>query len=271
MLVFNCTKAASDFFTVSRRGQKQTPIEDKPTESIFDVGTALEPISQWLVHVIKVQRKNVIVAMHVHTRYAMVFCSVKKGDWLEFTNLLVERLFNNLHFFMEEFEWGDDDSFREMFNCFLAHHPRPYFCQRGDRSVQSHINDVAWQFEDRVYQVGTLPDNEFESASFDEWVNSLLRKTKVSKDYFYPDEEMFLQWVSHYGQLHDNELELVRPFFSSLRCQMIDTIQDEAKIAEIQAQMEMVAASMTNETSQEKATIPDNVVDLFAFKSDVKH
>jgi hypothetical protein len=52
---------------------------------------------------------------------------------------------------------------------------------------------------------------------------------------------------------------------------MIDSIQDEAKIAEIQAQMEMVAASMTNETSQEKATISDNVVDLFAFKSDVKH
>ncbi len=82
---------------------------------------------------------------------------------------------------------------------------------------------------------------------------------------------MFLQWASHYGQLHDNELELVRPFFSSLRCQMIGSIQNEAKIAEIQAQMEMVAASMKNETSQEKATIPDNVVDLFAFKSDVKH
>lgn len=65
MLVFNCTKAASDFFTVSRRGQKLTPIEGKPTESISEAGTALEPISQWLVHVIKVQRKNVIVAMYI--------------------------------------------------------------------------------------------------------------------------------------------------------------------------------------------------------------
>ncbi|MCG9626557.1 hypothetical protein L1D34_17135 [Vibrio mediterranei] len=48
------------------------------------------------------------------------------------------------------------------------------------------------------------------------------------------------------------QLALVRPFFSSLRCQMIGIIQDEAKIVEIQAQLKMVTASMTNKALQEK-------------------
>ncbi|MCG9721482.1 hypothetical protein [Shewanella sp. Isolate7] len=73
--------------------------------------------------------------MHVETRYSMVFVGIQKGDWLEFTNQLLERVFNNMQFFGEEFEMCDEESFEEMFNEFINLHPRPFFCQRGDRSV----------------------------------------------------------------------------------------------------------------------------------------
>ncbi|MGD6740097.1 DUF6933 domain-containing protein [Photobacterium leiognathi subsp. mandapamensis] len=191
MLVFNCTKAAADFFTVKRNGKKVSPLEAPPTDSIsnsepVDAFSTQPPMSAWLVHAVNVQRKKVLIAMHVETRYSMVFVGIQKGDWLEFTNQLLERLFNNMQFFGEEFEMCDEESFEEMFNEFIKLHPKPYFCQRGDRSVQSHINDVAWQFENRVYQAGSLPEGHEQSASFDEWINSLIRSTKQKKITFIP-------------------------------------------------------------------------------------
>ncbi|WP_435248862.1 hypothetical protein ACMAZD_05640 [Vibrio sp. nBUS_14] len=56
MLVFNCTKAAADFFTVKRNGKKISPLEAPPTDSVSgsEVANVLNaptvPISSWLVH-----------------------------------------------------------------------------------------------------------------------------------------------------------------------------------------------------------------------------
>ncbi|MEZ9136119.1 hypothetical protein [Vibrio sp. F13] len=269
MLVFNCTKAAADFFTVKRNGKKVSPLEASPTDTVsgsdhVNTFSTQPPISAWLVHAINVQRKKVLIAMHVETRYSMVFVGIQKGDWAEFTNQLLERLFNNMQFFGEEFELCDEESFEEMFNEFIKLHPKPIFCQRGDRSVQSHINDVAWQFEDRVYQVGSLPDGHEESASFDEWINGLIRSTKQKKEHFHPDEEMFIDWMQTYSELGDNEDKLIRQLFGSLRRQMMHAemvkrgIPDDGYFDEMNAELNQAV----NEYYEEIATIPNNVIDF---------
>lgn len=268
MLVFNCTKAAAEFFTVKRNGQKISPLESPPTNSITNtapVNVLNQPqpaISAWLVHAVNVQRKKVLIAMHVETRYAMVFVGIKKGDWAEFTNQLLERLFNNMQFFGEEFELCDEESFEEMFNEFIKLHPKPIFCQRGDRSVQSHINDVVWQFENRVYQVGCLPDGQEESASFDEWVNSLIRTAKNKGD-FYPDEEMFIDWLQTYGSQDEDET-LLRQWFKSLRRQVMHAemvrrgIPDDRFFEGMNADLNQAI----NEYFERIETVPDNVIDF---------
>lgn len=269
MLVFNCTKAAADFFTVKRNGKKVSPLETPPTDSVsgsepVNAFSTQPPISAWLVHAINVQRKKVLIAMHVETRYSMVFVGIQKGDWAEFTNQLLERLFNNMQFFGEEFELCDEESFEDMLNEFIKLHPKPIFCQRGDRSVQSHINDVAWQFEDRVYQVGSLPDGHEESASFDEWINGLIRSTKQKKEHFHPDEEMFIDWMQTYSELGDNEDKLIRQLFGSLRRQMMHAemvkrgIPDDGYFDEMNAELNQAV----NEYYEEIATIPNNVIDF---------
>ncbi|MFQ0974586.1 DUF6933 domain-containing protein [Vibrio campbellii] len=278
MLVFNCTKAAADFFTVKRNGKKVSPLEAPPTDSIsnsepVDAFSTQPPMSAWLVHAVNVQRKKVLIAMHVETRYSMVFVGIQKGDWLEFTNQLLERLFNNMQFFGEEFEMCDQESFEEMFNEFIKLHPKPIFCQRGDRSVQSHINDVAWQFEDQVYQAGSLPEGHEQSASFDEWINSLIRSTKQKKDHFHPDEEMFIDWIQTYSELGDNEDKLIRQLFSSLRRQMMHAemvkhgIPDDSYLEEMNAELNQAM----NEYYEGIGSIPNNVIDFNQAKSRKHH
>lgn len=274
MLVFNCTKAAADFFTVKRNGKKVSPLEAPPTDSIsnsepVDAFSTQPPMSAWLVHAVNVQRKKVLIAMHVETRYSMVFVGIQKGDWFEFTNQLLERLFNNMQFFGEEFEMCDEESFEEMFNEFIKLHPKPYFCQRGDRSVQSHINDVAWQFENRVYQAGSLPEGHEQSASFDEWINNLIRSTKQKNVHFHPDEEMFIDWMQTYSKLGDNEDKLIRQLFSSLRRQMMHAemvqrgIPEDSYLDEMNAELNQAM----NEYHEGIGSIPNNVIDFNQAKS----
>ncbi|MCF1428943.1 MAG: hypothetical protein LPD71_13745 [Shewanella sp.] len=270
MLVFNCTKAAAEFFTVTRSGKKISPLETPPTDPVIASGSLntqvqqASPVSAWLVHAVSVQRKKVLIAMHVETRYSMVFVGLKKGDWAEFTNQLLERLFNNMQFFGEEFELCDEESFEAMLNEFIKLHPKPIFCQRGDRSVQSHINDVVWQFENRVYQIGCLPDGQEEAASFDEWINSLIRSTKQKKDYFHPDEEMFIDWMQTYSELGDNEDKLIRQLFGSLRRQTMHAemvkrgIPDDSYFEDLGAERHQAF----KEHFEGVESIPDNVIDF---------
>lgn len=204
--------------------------------------------------------QNVVIVMHVQTRYAMVFTGLNKGDWVTFFNQWLERLFNNMQFFGEEFELCDDVSFNSMLSQFIHLHATPYFCRRGDRSVQSHINDVAWHFEYCVRQVGSLPHGQEQCASFDERVNSTIRSTKTQKDYFFPDEEMFLAWMSQYGDLEQGEIPLVRQYFHSLRLQMSPFLSEQEKLTNIQAMLE----SALNDYYENQPSIPDNVTHLFS-------
>lgn len=258
MLVFNCTKAAADFFTVTRQGKKQSPLAKAPTATIDDSQHDGQLVSQWLVHAIKVQRKNAIIAMHVHTRYAMVFTGIKKGDWVKFFNQFVERLFNNMQIFGEEFELCDEASFHTMFDQFIRLHPKPIFCQRGDRSVQSHINDVAWQLDNRAYEMGYLPETLEDAVFFDEWMNSLIRSSKKQQGHIHPDEEMFLLWMGHYGDLDSSEEPLIRQYFQSLRRQMFSTLSEDENMAELEDAMN----AALNDYYENLNSIPDNVIDF---------
>ena len=258
MLVFNCTKAAAEFFTVTRQGKKQSPLEPSPNPEIVDTQYDNHPVSSWLVHCIKVQRKNVLIAMHVSTRYAMVFTGLKKGDWERFFNQWLERLFNNMQWFGETFEMCDEVSFSQMLNHFLRLHPKSHFCLRGDRSVQSHLNDVAWHFDYRAYQIGSLPDGQEQCASFDEWINSMMRSTKAHKDYFHPDEEMFLDWMNLYGELDESEMPLIRQYFHSLRVHTSPAFSEPDSATDLEDMMGL----MFNEYYECQPSIPDNVVDF---------
>ncbi|WP_068714474.1 DUF6933 domain-containing protein [Vibrio tritonius] len=255
MLIFNCTKAAADFFTVTRQGKKQSPIQKPTTESVFDEGDALHPQNQWVVHVKNILRKNALVVMHVPTRYAMVFSDIKKGDWQTFVPMVLERLFNNMSLVDEEFGFGTEDQLHLMLESFLHQHSDFQFHQRSDRSVTAHINDVFWHLENQAYDIGCLPNNEEEGASFDSWSNNQLRGTKQKKDSFFPEEEMFIDWMTQYGHVDTTRIAAIRDQFAAMRRMSFGRFDSE----------EIEDTPLNEQHIPDE--IPDNVVDLFKFKA----
>ena len=211
MLVFNCSKAAADFFTITKKGEKISPMEPAPhktiAESIVDKilpddviqSDGIDAIQwHWLVHAIKVKRKNVLIVMDYHSRFSMTFSGLKKGDQYPFLNLFEHHL--NVH--INELMRLVCDNSIEVENSLESYNSQHQCCafhQRGDRSVQSTLNDVAWHFNRSVDEIGAVPEG-VDLIGFDAFINDLLRKHKSEKDYFYPQHKFLHAWLIHYGE-----------------------------------------------------------------------
>ncbi|MFT5597244.1 MAG: hypothetical protein ACI9V8_000133 [Urechidicola sp.] len=73
------------------------------------------------------------------------------------------------------------------------------FYLRGDRSMEAHINDVAWHSCRWAGEMGEIP-TEIDLISFDVNANQLLRKRKAEKDYFIPHHEFLNESSTDYGE-----------------------------------------------------------------------
>ncbi|MEH6353427.1 DUF6933 domain-containing protein [Pseudomonas sp. 3JA] len=210
MLIFNCTEAASNFFSRMSKGKKITPVEKPPSPVIEDDEVVVEFAEQWLVHAITVQRKHVLFVIHVQTRYCMIFADAKKADIEGFVQRFSERWINGLMRHAGQHDllrWVDDEPMMERFreSC------REYvFYKRGHRGAQKHINEISWIFEDCAAEWGTLPTDEYAAGRFDGNRNNTPRSSKGHKDYYYPDEEMIIHWLRVYGGVDDSAAEAAR-------------------------------------------------------------
>lgn len=209
MLIFNCTEAASQFFSRVHKGKKITPVE-KPPSSIIEDDAPDESAEQWLVHAITVQRKHVLFVIHVQTRYCMIFGDAKKADIEGFVQRFTERWINGLIRHAGQYDilrWVDDEPMMERFveNCgdYL-------FYKRGHRGAQKHLNEIAWVFEDFAAEWGSLPSDEFSAGRFDGDMNDAPRSSKGHKDYYFPDEEMIAHWLRHYVGLDEPGVRAAR-------------------------------------------------------------
>lgn len=210
MLVFNCTEAASKFFSRVHKGKKITPVDNKPPSPVIEDDQLTGADEQWLVHAITVQRKNVLLAIHVKTRYCMIFAEAKKADVEGFVTRFVERwasglMINALHHDLGQ--WLDPDLMlaRMTQTC-----ESQKFYRRSHRSAQKHIDEIAWIFRDKVAGTGCLPPDETAAMVFDEQMNDTPRSSKGAKDYYFPDEEMALHWLRHYNFLDDVQLHAAK-------------------------------------------------------------
>ena len=204
MLILNCTKAAADFFSTTKKGKKISPIEPAPKQSIAEsigesMGESNDPHQwQWLVHAIKVKGKNVLVAMDYQTRFSITLSALKKGDEMAFLNNLEHHLTVHVHEMMSAIN-ADSQAIDASLEHYRQQHNSCAFYLRGDRSVQAHINDVAWHFRRWADDAGDVP-TEVDLIGQDVFANQLLRKRKAEKDYFTPQREFLHAWLTHYGE-----------------------------------------------------------------------
>lgn len=204
MLVFNCTKAAAEFFTVTRQGKKCSDLEPAPHKTIaesiaqpifpddLDL-TVSQPIQwQWVVHCVSIKRKKYLMVMDYQSRFCVTLIAGKKGDIGDFLHTFEPML--KACFYRAARDQGIDDT--EIVHC-LAHYDQEVdsctFHTRSDRSVQAHLNDVLWHLTQHCYEDGMLLD-DIDLLGFSLFANQFPRNSKHKKSFFFPSEELVMQW-----------------------------------------------------------------------------
>ncbi|KDD68798.1 hypothetical protein V466_11905 [Pseudomonas mandelii PD30] len=211
MLIFNCTEAASKFFSRIHKGKKITPVDSKPPSPTIEGDELGDTAEQWLVHAITVQRKHVLLVMHVKTRYCMVFADVKKADYHGFVQWFADRWMAGMtHHAMvnDVLQWVDYPIMLEQFKETCREY---WMYRRSHRSAQKHIDEIAWNFQDRAAASGCLPPDEMYAGVFDAQMNDTPRSSKGHPNgYYFPDEEMMIHWLRHYCSVSESGIQAAR-------------------------------------------------------------
>lgn len=222
MLIFNCTKAATEFFTATRKGVKQSPVY-APNQDITTVSQRIQHtdgsqtvLFQWVLHAITVKRKHCLIAMEVNTRFSVILTAMPKGNPDVFIGRFKPRLLDQLFGFGVQSGVLEEEQFATFIDEFMAQTAEIFLCQRSDRSVQAHINDVVSQFTETVDASGYVPDSDSEMLHFSRYINNQLRKVKPSRDYTHPDEQMLLFWLQQFCGFTPEQAAGIRQHFSDL-------------------------------------------------------
>lgn len=202
MLIFNCTEAATDFFTTTQNGNKTSPMSPKPGIGLAKESTLHDAQRwHWMIHVKKFNRKNVLLVMDSDSRFCMVFWGLRKGDLQGFLEQFHERF--ALHIIAALNMGGQDESmFEKSMKTFLETHHEYAFVQRGDRSTQAHIKDAFMHLQYQQYRWEEDVPNDEELFVSDLRLNDTPRKRKQDKDYIFPTEVFFTIWLDRYANLN---------------------------------------------------------------------
>lgn len=275
MLVFNCTKAAADFLSPRKSKDTAPLIQPAPKFGIDEIGTAKSPISQWLIqHSVELDR-DILYVCHVQHRFTMVFTEVEQGDWLSFMQSFWERLVNHLCWLVEDMELDLHTTPQDWLNNIRKAHSnnscsnkdKPLFCKRYNPSVGASVTRFRTRFEQALYEIGCLPDNEG-AGTFEVDENACIQFSNSKGGEFFPANEFFCDCLEMYLDVSQKEL----PAFKEKSLQYFEkNFNDLLNLHSPYSNevLEMVNAliaedkvkqAMKGKTKQKKQ--PDNVVEL---------
>ena len=208
-LTFNLSQAACDFFSRIHKGKKITQVQAVPPLARVGDGDLRLDADQWLVHAATVQRKNVLLAIHLKTRYCMLFFDMKKADVDGFVRVFIDRWTAGVMYLAMKFgalELVDPQIPERLLNemCLSFR-----LIQRGDRSGQTHLNEILrffkWDAEDFDFV-----NQPWSALHYDTGINRTPRTIKGQKGYIFPHEEMLTHWLVTLAGVSVSEAEQVR-------------------------------------------------------------
>ncbi len=202
MLQFLCTKDATEMLTQRKNGVSYTCVNRQAVP-------ATPQVWQWQLHAAKLARQNVLVAMHVETRFAMIFIGLKKGDSTRLLHEFWERLRQHLSEMSSEFSGLPPSQIASLLSTLQENHTAAEFHTSSNRSVQAHINEVLFQSRLAIQEKGCTPDPSEQAEIFDDFINKMLRRI-AGGDYFYPAEAKLLSFLRGYTDFKEADLDAVR-------------------------------------------------------------
>ena len=209
MLIFNCTKAAADFFSVTRKGKKISCVEPAPHKTIAEsIASPVFPEDvdpqenngfqwHWLVHCVSIKRKKYLLVMDYLSRYCLTFPAGKKGDQYEFLNTFELHLKVNFQCIADQ-EKVDSVEVDSCLDVYDSQVNTCAFYQRGDRSVQGHIKEVVWHLERQCYEEGMLHE-DIDCLGFNLFIGQTPRMIKGNKDYIFPNKAFLFYWLNTFS------------------------------------------------------------------------
>lgn len=146
---------------------------------------------QWYAHRVTVLRRKCVIAMEWQSRYCMVFAGMTKAEFQNFPEIFTDRLWREVASICQ-LDDGQTEKLAALANMVAE---EQVYQSGSDRSVQAHINDVAWHLGYEANQAGYLPEKPEEAFGFGIKMNEWLRKRKDDKDYFVPVEVFRDCWL----------------------------------------------------------------------------
>nr|CAA6811688.1 MAG: Unknown protein [uncultured Thiotrichaceae bacterium] len=226
MLIFNCTKAALGFFTVTRNGKKQTIVEAPPSKDMSEDALHLKYIKglpakpqQWLLHAITLKGKHCLIAIEVDTRLCIIAPSVEKADVVSFLGRFMEALVSEVGGRGLGYGIWDDAAADVILERCFDHLDEIQFFKRYDRSVQTQMTEVARLLS---YKVDDDPDVLTDEAilqSYMKYTNDTRRKSQAfpDKNSIFPIEEMLIYWQREYQGANPQQLTNTREVLADIR------------------------------------------------------
>ncbi|OMQ27318.1 DUF6933 domain-containing protein [Serratia oryzae] len=203
MITINCSLAAAAHLCKGfKKGSNEGFFEPATTQTLAETKAELEKVNkscfQWVVHAIKLGRSTCLIAVEFETRYCHVIHQVKKGDMQDFFSRLQERLMNGLEWQGQDYSLFDSVQMEQGIERYFSLHKDIRFYQRTDRSVMSHVSQIAAEYSDVYHNTGYFPPDEETALEFDLKLNQTWRNRKGEKYDLHANEKMIQHWVTEY-------------------------------------------------------------------------
>jgi hypothetical protein len=123
----------------------------------------------------------------------LIFLATKKGDEIDFLNMFEKMMVSNFMFLANR--KGVDSIEADLAIArYIDKYTTCAFHHRGDRSVQGHLNEVAWHLEQQCYEDGMLlMPNEF--IDFSVFMGKFPRNAKGRRSHFFANDVFVDTWL----------------------------------------------------------------------------
>lgn len=157
MLTIQCTKKLADELKIN-------VVKVKPL--------VLNPLYAWHAHLFFIQRHKCVLVMNNHTRYNFLMYGLKKADFNNFDNIVIDAIRENLLFD------GNDESIVEKY---MQGCGQVIYTATSDRSVVGQINEMRFAIEYH-FEDDRVDGKETDISELNRWLNKFIM-SKLSLGY----------------------------------------------------------------------------------------